>query len=147
MKLPPFRIRNKTVLPSKRLYTPRSSCLTAKYVSLYQITSFLPTIHLHSSQAIKVNRKEILHCVAHEWKIVVSTVNEYDLIRPCYSKIVPLISGDDIRCRYNGYNCLLIYSNNGSCVVCGANENFNYWTPNEVKWRERNLNFIIGINT
>lgn len=65
----------------------------------------------HSSQSIKVNREEILHCIAHEWERIVASVNKNDLICPSNDKIIPLMLCDNIRCWYNDNIGFLIPSN------------------------------------
>lgn len=88
-----------------------------------------------------------MHCVSHKWERFVAGVNKNNLIEPSDTEIVPLTRRDHIRRGYGDNVGLLINSDNGSGVVRGANENFNNWTPFEVERCERNLNFVVGINT
>lgn len=136
--------------PIKRLYTPWSCCFTVKQnnsVKSFYNFRFSFIIYVHCSQSIKVHRDEIFHCVTHEWKRVIAPENQHDLILPTNSEIVPLIWYDNIG-RWNGHHIrFLVYAHNRSGVVSGTNQDFNDWIPDEIEWRECNLDFVFSIHT
>lgn len=102
----------------QRLYTPCSSWSAVKYIQYVtdRFKKHTTTIqHSHSPQTIKVNREEILHRKAHEWKRIIATVNKNVVIHPSDSKIIPLIGRYDIRCEHGDSIRFLIHSDNGLC--------------------------------
>lgn len=115
-----------------------------KILSTHTHTHFA---HLHCSYTVEVNREEIPHRVGHKWERIVAAENENYLIGPSNSEIVPLIASDNLRCWYCDDIGVLINANDGACIVRGTDENFDHRTPFEVERCERDLNFVIGVDT